>query len=71
MGIRGQSWQEVDSADLLAMVEMQREMVCSLPVVAHGWDVYQHTLEAIDTMQLTAPLVEGLRRYTYMLHVLS
>ena len=47
------------------MVGMQREMACSLSVVAQGWDVYHHTMEAIDTMQLTAPLVEGLHRYTY------
>ena len=46
------------------MVEIQREMVGSLPGVAQGWDVYQHTLEALDTIQLTAPLVEGLCRYT-------
>ena len=56
----------MDCADLLATAGMQHEMVCSLPAVAQDWDVYQHTIEAIDIMQLTAPLVEGLRRYTYM-----
>ena len=57
-----QGWQEVDCSSLLGTMGRQCDMMCSLPVVTHSWDVYQHTLTAIENMHLMAPLVEGLRR---------
>ncbi len=64
------TWSEVDSTELLTVVEVQLDQLAELPrTIVSGWDLYQHTLRQVTTVRATAPVLERLKRYNYV-HVM-
>ena len=56
-------WTDLDTGELLAGVEKQQEKVCSLPgKIVEDWDLYLYLTQAVATVQLSVPMVEGLKR---------
>ena len=61
-------WSELDTAELLEGVEKQQQRVAALPQkVVQDWDVYLHLKQAVATICLSIPMLEGLKRYLFVL----
>ena len=56
-------WSEIDTSELRSETDHQLYLLSTLPLaVIKEWDVYKHTVEMVQVVQTTAPMVEGLRR---------
>ena len=56
-------WSEIDTSELHSETDHQLYQLSTLPLaVVKEWDVYKHTVEMVQVVQTTAPMVEGLRR---------
>uniref|UniRef100_W5M8M7 Uncharacterized protein n=1 Tax=Lepisosteus oculatus TaxID=7918 RepID=W5M8M7_LEPOC len=55
-----QPWQDIDTVQLVSSTSQQLELIKSLAREVHGWDVYAGTLESVNVIQLTLPLIEDL-----------
>lgn len=62
-------WRELDTGELLQGVEQQQQRVAGLAEKVVGdWDLYQHLTQAVDTVRLSVPMLEGLKRYAVKSH---
>ena len=56
-------WNEVETSELLVETEKQTELLSGLPAkVVQDWDVYLNLNETVNTVQISVPMVEGLKR---------
>ncbi|XP_058857324.1 dynein beta chain, ciliary-like isoform X3 [Acipenser ruthenus] len=55
-----QPWQDLDTVQLINNTNQQLQIVQSLPREVRGWDIYAGTLESVNVIQLTLPLIEDL-----------
>ncbi len=58
-----QCWSDVDSTQLLVGTEGELDQLSALPrATVADWDLYQHILGHVSTVQANAPVLERLRR---------
>ncbi|XP_053311944.1 dynein axonemal heavy chain 9-like [Spea bombifrons] len=53
-------WQNMDTEQLCLRTSQHLKLLQSLPDEVQEWDVYKQTLEAVNIMHLTLPLIEDL-----------
>ncbi|CAH2222789.1 Hypothetical predicted protein [Pelobates cultripes] len=51
-------WQNMNTEQLYRRTNHHLELLKALPEEVQEWDVYKHTLEAVNIMHLTLPLIE-------------
>ncbi|XP_051787196.1 dynein axonemal heavy chain 11-like [Erpetoichthys calabaricus] len=59
-GWKMQPWQVIDTAQLVQSTEEQLSLIKSLSRKVQGWDVYTGTMESVNVIQLTLPLIKDL-----------
>lgn len=58
-----QCWSDVDSTQLLVETEGELDQLSALPqATVTDWDLYQHIVGHVSTVQANAPVLERLRR---------